>query len=261
VNWKLGNDTTLDTVLLDGISDIFLVNSLPPPPIMEPSINNAPLCYDVFDSMAFDYDADIRILRTPPFGHPWSYDMTGLQTSPDSDYFYDFILHEIGHAHLLNHINDTNSLMYFNFRQGRRVNILSGTPPGPQDLYAGYEVVSTDSAFIDGCQDGTLKNIPRYCTDPTLAVSPVSENKYTLDVYPNPAGNGDITIAYQLSTDSYVQFKITDCIGRAIIALPEEHESVGAHTEQINVTNLAQGVYLLIANINGECQTIKFIKL
>jgi hypothetical protein len=175
-------------------------------------------------------------------------------------YFYDLILHEMGHAHLLNHVDDSTSLMYYKFRQGRRVNILSGTWVGPQTLYAGFDVVSTDSAFIDGCKDGTLKNIPRFCRDATLDIPPIVENGYNLTLYPNPS-SGNIMVAYQLSSNSDVQFKITDCIGRVVVLLPQKNESPGTYREQIQVNTLAQGVYLFIANINGEFKTIKFIKL
>jgi len=164
------------------------------------------------------------------------------------------------YAHLLNHVDDTSSLMYYKFKNGRRVNILSGTWVGPQTLYGGFDVVSTDSAFTDGCKDGTLKNIPRSCRDATLDIPLVSENENNLTLYPNPS-SGNITVAYQLSANSDVQFKITDCIGRIVVLLPEKHETTGIYHEQIEVSTLAQGVYLFIANINGEFQTLKFIKL
>ena len=131
-------------------------------------------------------------------------------------YFYDLILHKVGHAPLLNHVDDSTSLMYYFFRHGRRVNILSGTWVGPQTLFAGFDVVSTDSAFIDGCKDGTLKNIPRFCRDATLDIPPIVENGYNLTLYPNPS-SGNIMVAYQLSVNSDVQFKITDCIGTLVI--------------------------------------------
>jgi hypothetical protein len=60
---------------------------------------------------------------------------------------------------------------------------------------------------------------------------------------------------------STLQFKITDCIGRVLIILPSQQDSPGKHSKEINITNFAGGVYFFIATINGECQTIKFIKL
>jgi hypothetical protein len=45
------------------------------------------------------------------------------------------------------------------------------------------------------------------------------------------------------------------------MVLQDEHKSPGIYTEQINIDAFARGVYLFVANINGEFHTIKFIKL
>ena len=80
-------------------------------------------------------------------------------------------------------------------------------------------------------------------------------------MYDNPINQGDLTIRYNLSEDSYIEFRILDYTGRVLIKLHEEHKTVGDYSEQINIDALAQGVYLFEANISGLCQTIKFIKL
>jgi hypothetical protein len=54
---------------------------------------------------------------------------------------------------------------------------------------------------------------------------------------------------------------ITDCIGRVIMKLPEEDRPPGDYNEQINISNLARGVYLFVASFNGEVQTRKFVKI
>jgi hypothetical protein len=127
-------------------------------------------------------------------------------------------------------------------------------------LIGAFDVVSTDSAFTNSCKDGTLQNVPRICIDPTLDVPSIANNSFTLNLYPNPA-NSNITLAYTLGTNTHVQFMVTDCIGRVIIKLPEKDRSPGEYKEQININNIARGVYLVIANFNGEVQTIKFIKI
>jgi len=62
-------------------------------------------------------------------------------------------------------------------------------------------------------------------------------------------------------TTSTIQFRITDCIGRVIMNLNNENKPPGIYSEEVNIDASAGGVYLFTANINGECQTIKFIKL
>ncbi|HTB31782.1 MAG TPA: T9SS type A sorting domain-containing protein, partial [Bacteroidia bacterium] len=101
----------------------------------------------------------------------------------------------------------------------------------------------------------------RYCIDPTLSVSVIPDNSYSLNLFPNPINTGDLTIAYQLTQDSYIEFRILDCTGRVIMKLDDEHKTAGDYSQKVNISNLAGGVYLFTANINGQCQTIEFIKI
>jgi hypothetical protein len=111
------------------------------------------------------------------------------------------------------------------------------------------------------CPYVQLDSNMRNCFDATLSVAVISKDAYNLNLYPNPIKSGDLTIEYQLSTDSYIQFKIIDCIGREVMVLQDEHKPPGIYTEQINIDAFARGIYLFVANINGELHTIKFIKL
>lgn len=139
--------------------------------------------------------------------------------------------------------------------------------PGPGTLLGGLDAVNTSathSPALFGCGSySILVPSTRECIDPTLNVSSVSDNPDNLNLYPNPVNDlsGEISISYQLAQDSYVQFKIIDCIGKEITILDNEHKPAGTYNEQLNVSNLAGGIYLFVANINGQVQTIKFIKL
>ncbi len=100
----------------------------------------------------------------------------------------------------------------------------------------------------------------RYCVDPTLGVPIIPDNPYNLVVFPNPINRSDINIAYQLTKKSHLQFLIEDATGRIVYKLKDEQEQPGTYGEKINIDALAAGVYFFTANINGEIQTIKFIK-
>jgi Secretion system C-terminal sorting domain len=88
----------------------------------------------------------------------------------------------------------------------------------------------------------------------------IYENSFSLNLYPNP-NNGALTISYQLTENSYIGFKIIDCIGKEVILLQEEHKMPGIYKQEVNINALARVPYLFVANINGEIQTIKFIKI
>jgi hypothetical protein len=184
-------------------------------------------------------------------------------------YFYDPIVYELGHAHGLGHINDDSSLMFRSTITGYRPVITSGsTYPGPGILLGAMDMIYTSvlpanapGSLPGSCPFAQLDTIPRHCFDLTLSVPDIPENAYTLNLYPNPIGYGEITITWQLIQNSHIQFKIEDCIGRVIMNLNNENKPPGDYSEEVNINALAQGIYLFTANINGECQTIKFIKI
>jgi hypothetical protein len=264
----LGSDTVVTPSMqnkADGISVIYFSNS-----------NNSDfqnnnklmvthshyLCPDINDSVAFSEEADINIRMDLSSGKTWSYDTTAHPVSGNIEYFYNAILHELGHAHLLGHVNDASALMYRAGSNSQRKDITSAS----STLYGAFDVINTSMAnapSVFGCGSyGGLITSTIGCIDHTLGVSSISENQYKLNVFPNPASIGDITIVYQLNNNAFVQFKIMDCTGREVIVLnTNKNKSAGTYKEQVNIDALAEGIYLFIANINGEYQTVKFIKL
>ena len=50
-------------------------------------------------------------------------------------------------------------------------------------------------------------------------------------------------------------------MGRVVMLLKDEQEPPGTYGEKINIDALAAGIYFFTANINGQFQTIKFIKI
>jgi len=275
VNWIVGPSIMLDTTLPDGISNIYFSHSntgfhaSSTLMVTSQQPEEDGYCYDSKDSMAFYDEADIkmRLDKYLPSGKHWNYDTTYSSASDSFYYFYDVILHELGHAHGLGHINDIASLMNVSTSPGRRDSIPGGSYyPGPATLYGAFDVINTGigynpASLFGHCVDNQLVNDTKECIDHKLSVSNIPNNPFTLTLYPNPIGYGTLTIAYTLASQSDIGFKIYDCTGRLIMDLGDDNKPPGTYNEQANTTTLAQGIYLFTAIINGQCKTIKFVKL
>jgi hypothetical protein len=254
VNWILGNDINLAATAADGISNIYFSNSgFPNNDVI--MVTTRQLLTTCNNTDAYTYEADINIRQNLSFGTSWTYDTTHNLVSGNVAYFYDAILHELGHAHLLNHVNDPSDLMYWQqINQRVKITSASSTLDGAFDVTSASQIANT-------CGFTTFFKGVIGCIDSTLGVPTISENEHKISVFPNPAGSGNITIAYQLNNNAVVQLKIMDCTGREVMALTNEKKSAGTYKKQLNIDALAKGIYLFIANINEEYQTIKFIKL
>jgi modification target Cys-rich repeat protein len=265
VHWRVEADSTLAASKKDGISCIYFADPSiysDSSVVMETTSQYfTTSCFDGTDSITFISEADISLNNSIP----WNYDTT-LTVTADSNYFYDDILHELGHAHQLAHINDTASLMYWNTVPGLRVGITSGGDyPGPASLTGGLDVVNTSAARSPssfGCGSYRIL-VPdtKVCTDPTVGVATITANPYNLTIFPNPINDGTLNIAYRLTNDADVQLRIVDCIGREVLLITDTHQNVGIYGKRINIDALAEGMYFFVATINGKDQVIKFVKL
>ncbi len=260
VNWVLGNDTTVNVALpplTNGVSVIYFSNGNFPSDstLMVTFLQNQNPCHS--NTNAFIKEADINIRQDLiPAGYAtWNYDDSTLNNATGNvAYFYDAILHELGHAFLLNHVNNPGDLMYWQ-QTNQRVNLFSGSAlSGAFDVTAASQIANTcgDSIFIKG----TIG-----CIDSTLSIPFILNNEYNFDIFPNPSDGGYITIAYQINNSAYVQFKIMDYTGRELLAQSKEKKSAGTYSELININDFAKGVYIFIININEKYKTVKFIKL
>jgi hypothetical protein len=73
-----------------------------------------------------------------------------------------------------------------------------------------------------------------------------SSSNHTLKVYPNPTG-GTLNIEYVLDQDDRIGLSIVDLSGRHLLTIQNNISMPrGYHTKQINVTNLDNGLYMLI---------------
>lgn len=120
VNWKLGSDTTLQFFGQDGVNLIYFDNSLQGIPLGRTRHVQSSYCPTVPSGQveAFSREVDIGISATLSMTNAyanggWWYDTTGANVPIDYCDFYGVMLHELGHAHSIRHVNDPVDPMYY----------------------------------------------------------------------------------------------------------------------------------------------------
>ena len=73
----------------------------------------------------------------------------------------------------------------------------------------------------------------------------------TLELYPNPAVSGPVTLSYTLTRPEVVQVTVFDALGRAVATVADGQQLAGAHSLVLQAGALAAGVYVVRAQV-GE---------
>lgn len=76
-------------------------------------------------------------------------------------------------------------------------------------------------------------------------------------LYPNPA-NGKASLVYTTNSTGKVQIYLTNLVGQSVKTVFNGSEALGVHTQSINVTGLANGVYFLTLKVNNQSVVRKF---
>ncbi|MBK8846198.1 MAG: T9SS type A sorting domain-containing protein [Bacteroidetes bacterium] len=111
-------------------------------------------------------------------------------------------------------------------------------------------------AWAGGAQGSTAGMLT--CPAPPKMASGTFVNENLATVYPNP-GDGILNISWNASQSGKIRMAIYDYVG-SIVFLIEEPVFEGRNNRQYNLTQLANGVYLIDLQIDGMRQSVKFIK-
>jgi hypothetical protein len=158
---------------------------------------------------------------TPPVG---SYD---IQT---------VMIHELGHAHLLQHNNNSESVMYFELYQDATRRFLDVE----SDMQGGSNIVARSVYDSEICSSERMDFYNDTDCDLGLVNSIEDAEGIKLFVAPNPS-NGNITITGIEAGESFI---ISEISGRTVYT--DTNNSGGS--VNLNLTDLQAGVYLLRVN-------------
>lgn len=269
VYFETGGSTTL-TSAPDGISVIHFTNSLPAGVLAQTSIYPTSIiqCLDNNGNKhIFPKEIDIAFLRNPT--EPWYFDTIGALPAGMRD-FYEVALHEVGHGNLLQHVNaptvagNNDELMFWTGLVGP-VSFASRRTIDVEAAYGGFDVVQVSNGLninfgtCNATNIGTLLLSPDQSCGGLIGFEEYFAASVDFNLYPNPTNNG-FMVTYELKRNASVQFTFLDYMGRELKQFDLKRESTGQHKLFVETSNLATGLYFLVATIDDKTQTLKVIK-
>lgn len=225
INWHLGADTSIASSTQDGVSVLYFGNN----PALATTTPRAVFCSSA--NTAVLIESDTKFDQTTN----WFFDTTGAAVPAGQFDFYAVALHELGHFHLLTHVNDINEVLYYSSNPGpisaaNRLVLM----PSTAATDGGVDVVQ-NSLTINVTSCGNTTMIPQNVTNCTNAVDELNWS-YSINVFPNPSG-GTFTIQ---SSKRISAVEIINMLGEKIYA-----EQINSAQSDIDLNNKPQGMYLI----------------
>ena len=196
------------------------------------------------------------------FNRAYTYfaDTTSTQSVPSNEVdLYQVLLHELGHCHLLTHVNDTNAIMWWGTRTNdtsaanRKLtlyNDLAALNGGSYVISKAYQIDTINCPFF------LLESGSTNCTN-VIGIEDVIKPEINLLTYPNPASIY-LNISLQSEKHSNINITITDLTGRKIIYIKDK--ASGNYNTSIPIYYLENGLYLIQLELRGYTYLSKIIK-
>lgn len=188
--------------------------------------------------------------RNCPNGEQWFLTSIDILFNRDKNWYFgngtiqnnqfDFesvALHELGHAHLLDHVIDPSNLMHFS----RNAGTVSISRTIPQNIEDGANDVHQRSITNQICgSNPAIGLMTPFSGDCTLSTS--NQTNPTFTVYPNPTKNAFfISTKTPLATNTKV--RLYDLSGRLVLQTVLD---ISIEKQQIDIAHMASGMYTLV---------------
>lgn len=265
INWTIVGTTENHGYVEDGKSVIFLDDALVGDTLGFTKLIGISACYDNSSGeskrFAFAKEIDMGFARIPR-NKSWALDTIMTNGIPNNKYdFYEIVMHELGHAHYLGHINKDSDIMFYGSTYGpisatNRRHIFTS----PNSIEGGNYIMDRSLAILlDGCENINISKAyhPYYCG--TMSSQDLENELFDISAYPNPF-NSTVTLTFsnsEILNTNQLDYTITDISGKIIM----KSEFKTGSDYKINLSNLNSGIYLLnITNGSNLKRTMKLIK-
>jgi len=127
--------------------------------------------------------------------------------------------------------------------------------PKPADIPA----VFAFSLLLENADNVTpeieIDHIPEIST----SIRNINQNNLSLNIFPNPTTE-KIQIEYQINKSSDINIQVININGRNIMDINLPNQSIGKHSEIIDLKKLSSGIYFCTVQSEYEIITQKIIK-
>ena len=274
INWALGNDTTVQNNISDGLNMIYMDNSYPVSSTNQSLASTYNKNYGQCNSpdgtikYFFYKDIDIRLranltLLTGCSSCYWWADTTNANVPANAYDFFEVILHELGHAHNLDHVNQTDDLMFASTNKGprlastRRINYwnyanIGGVYMALYSKFANYNATCTATNVVLVTPPG--------CSSAGTGIFQSEDNKLEFVLYPNPTQSNEIILQY--TSDELINTDITilDIQGK-VISTSKHLFEMGENKIKLDLGSISSGNYFVKIKNSKQEFTQPFIKL
>lgn len=264
VNWILGNDTTISATSQDNVNLIYIDNSFKGVPLAFTSKYSVFFCSTSSGNMeAFNREVDIALsfefsATDFPQSRWWS-DTSGNNV-PQFDYdLYGVLLHELGHAHSIAHVNDISDVMYHATLMGPydAINRNYNAWKWSNLVDAGADVVEhSETRVYTGCSSGHLiSRIPEDCSIIDEVAEYFQEKEF--DIYPNPTSD---KLYIKVSSSNVNEISIYNIQGAEVQSVKISSSFNQGEIYQIDMDYLTSGIYIVSLKTNETVISQKIIK-
>jgi hypothetical protein len=255
VNWKLGLDISTPVDFGDGVCQVDIINDPSDPALMITYGDKDP-CGTVFPRQHSLASFDIVI------NSAYQYDFDTLGNVDNNKYdFYQLFLHELGHAHVLDHANREDvDLMYFSSDKGLTQFADRLTLKKSTDAQTGGDYVTSHLVGpVSGCSGQHILAYPKFCKK-TTGVFDRSLDIQNITVYPNPiSSTNELKIDLSNSQISgEVTFIVYDSYGREVQI--SSKTMIGNKLYRIRLEELTSGMYYLNVSSGSVRASVVFVK-
>jgi hypothetical protein len=235
VNFNLGSDTTIRVTGRDGVNAVYW-DTLDPG-VLGITVVDERFCRDATSLVTYYYanEIDLTFAQTGNF----YFDSTGAVPITQFD-FYSTVIHELGHGHLLQHINRPGFLMHRSLSNATAIHLIH-----PEILEGALTVM--DSSTINHSPD---------CPLPMVAIAPAGCNSLPIDekklgfpgrliLYPVPA-TGYLNVEMDLIQKlDYILVEITDLSGMIVFKQKMGKAGLGTKIASLDLKSLNSGFFIL----------------